>query len=114
MAQTKAILSDWGNIPSLRDLLMIIEIGTENHDLTKRRLSLLNEARDAMRDGWFAYADVNSNLKLRKGERFLKFNTREELAAHVESLFPHAPPQAAGEGVADISDISDLVVEAES
>ena len=70
------------------------------HDLTKRRLALLNEARNAMKDGWFAYADVNSNLKLRKGERFLNFNTSEELAAHVEALFPQA--------AADISDISDL------
>ena len=81
------------------------------HDLTKRRLALLNEARGVLRDGWFAYADVNSNLKLRKGDRFLNFNTSEELAAHVESLFPQAadePPQAAGDDVADISDISDL------
>jgi hypothetical protein len=30
MAQTKAILSDWGKIPSWRDLLMMIEIVTEN------------------------------------------------------------------------------------
>jgi hypothetical protein len=72
------------------------------HDLTKRGLALLNEARDLCKDGWFAYADTNSNLKLRKGERFLNFNTREELAVHARSLFP------VPEGVADVSDISDL------
>ena len=65
------------------------------HDLTKRRLALLNEARGLMQDGWFAYADLNSNLKLRKGERFLKFNTSEELSAHVNALFPHATNQPA-------------------
>ena len=56
------------------------------HDLTKRRLSLLNEARDLCKEGWFAYADLNSNLKLRKGERFLKFNTSEELHKHIANL----------------------------
>ncbi len=58
------------------------------HDLTKLRLALLNEARDSVAglDGWFAYADINSNLKLRKGERFLKFNTSEELEEHVLGL----------------------------
>jgi hypothetical protein len=58
------------------------------HDLTKRRLTLLNSARDQIKDkeGWIAYADINSNLKLRKEERFHKFNTDEELEALVPTL----------------------------
>ena len=58
------------------------------HDLTKRRLALVNEARALCRDGWFCYADVNSNLKLRKGMRFLNFNTRKELLQHANANFP--------------------------
>jgi hypothetical protein len=103
------------------------------HDLTKRRLSLLNEARALCKDGWFAYADANSNLKLRKGERFLKFNTSDELEKHMISLgfvaaaasetelevatgstsSPCAVKKvtfADPEGVSDISDISDIHV----
>ena len=51
------------------------------HDLTKRRLGLLNFARDALEahPGWFTYADVNSNLKILSGKRFFSFNTAEEL-----------------------------------
>ena len=56
------------------------------HDLTKRRLALLNEARAACKNGWFAYADANCNLKLRNGDKFLKFNTSEELAVHIATL----------------------------
>ena len=89
------------------------------HDLTKRRLALLNEARQLCQNGWFAYADVNSNLKLRKGDRFLSFNTRAELKKHINSLGfaereaePEAELLVAGdtEGAADVSDISDLHV----
>ena len=47
----------------------------------------MNEARDLCRDGWFCYADVNSNLKLRKGARFLKFNSSEELKQHETDHF---------------------------
>jgi hypothetical protein len=63
------------------------------HDLTKRRLALLNEARDQMQDGWFVYADINSNLKMRKGDKFLKFNTRDELYDHLDSLFERIPDE---------------------
>jgi hypothetical protein len=56
------------------------------HDLTKRRLALLNEARDACKNGWFAYADINSNLKIRNGVRYHKFNTSDELDAHIATL----------------------------
>ena len=51
------------------------------HDLTKRRLALLNDARALCINGWFAYADVNCNLKIRKGEKFFSFNTIDELKA---------------------------------
>ena len=51
------------------------------HDLTKRRLALLNDARALCVNGWFAYADVNCNLKIRKGEKFFSFNTTDELKA---------------------------------
>ena len=50
------------------------------NDLTKRRLALLNEARDLCINGWYAYADMNSNLKVRKGKQFYSFNTSEELS----------------------------------
>jgi hypothetical protein len=58
------------------------------HDLTKRRLALLNKARDDLKalPGWFAYADINSNLKLRNGERFMKFNTEAELKAAITKI----------------------------
>ena len=56
------------------------------HDLTKRRLALLNDARAKCKNGWYAYADGNSNLKLRNGEKFLNFNTTEELDAHVATM----------------------------
>jgi hypothetical protein len=58
------------------------------HDLTRRRLALLNNARDdcVSLPGWFAYADMNSNLKLRNGDRFLKFNTEEELEAAINKI----------------------------
>ena len=51
------------------------------HDLTKRRLALLNSARTtiAKYPGWFAYADINSDLKIRCDKRFFKFNTQAEL-----------------------------------
>ena len=71
------------------------------HDLTKRRLALLNEARDLCRDGWFCYADGNSNLKLRKGERFISFNTREELKTHARTHF-----------TAPVGEDADVMVEA--
>jgi hypothetical protein len=57
------------------------------HDLTKRRLKLLNKARDDITlEGWFAYADVNSNLKIRNGTRFFSFNTEKELADVIAKL----------------------------
>jgi hypothetical protein len=58
------------------------------HDLTKRRLALLNEARTSLNGhpGWFAYADINSNLKIRKDEKFFKFNTIEELDEVIKKL----------------------------
>jgi hypothetical protein len=57
------------------------------HDLTKRRLVLLNKARDDLtQEGWFAYADVNSNLKLRNGTRFYSYNTEEQLADVIAKL----------------------------
>ena len=56
------------------------------HDLNKRRLALLNEARVVCKNGWYAYADINSNLKVRKGDKFFSFNTSEELATHVAQM----------------------------
>ena len=56
------------------------------HDLTKRRLALLNDARALCVNGWFAYADVNCNLKLRKGEKFFSFNTTDELKDLVKEM----------------------------
>jgi hypothetical protein len=58
------------------------------HDLMRRRLALLNNARDdvASITGWFAYADMNSNLKLRNGDRFIKFNTEEELEDAIDKI----------------------------
>ena len=56
------------------------------HDLTKRRLALLNEPRAACKNAWYAYADINSKLKVRKGTKFLSFNSSEELATHVQQM----------------------------
>ena len=55
------------------------------HDLTKRRLQLLNTARESVAacPGWFAYADVSSGLKLRCERRFISFNTKAELDAAI-------------------------------
>ncbi len=51
------------------------------HDLTKLRLDLLNDARKKLegKEGWFCYADMKSNLKIRKANQFFKFNTTEQL-----------------------------------
>ena len=56
------------------------------HDLTKRRLALLNQARDDCVNGWFAYADTNSNLKIRKGDQVKNFNTIDELKAIIAEI----------------------------
>ena len=56
------------------------------HDLTKRRLALLNQARDDCVNGWFAYADTNSNLKIRKDDQVKNFNTIEELEAIIADI----------------------------
>jgi hypothetical protein len=58
------------------------------HDLTKCRFALLNQAREDLKnhEGWFAYADVNSNLKLRQGKRFYSFNTAEELEVAISKI----------------------------
>lgn len=58
------------------------------HDLTKRRLNLLNKARTdlAVHPGWFPYADVNSNLKIRSGTRFYSFNTEVELSEAINKI----------------------------
>ena len=51
------------------------------HDLTKRRLALLKRARDLIKNGFdeseevYAYADINSNLTLRRGPKAVSFNT---------------------------------------
>jgi len=73
-------------------------------DLTRRRHSLLMKARDQLaarfpneggqpRDGAqrrepapFAYADVNSNLKIRRGEQVHNFNTSTELENIIKDL----------------------------
>ena len=58
------------------------------HDLTKRRLDLLNTAREdiAVCPGWFAYADINSGLKLRCEKRFFNFNTKAELDTAIAQI----------------------------
>lgn len=60
------------------------------HDLTKRRLELMNGARDKLKsmgiasNDTFVYADVNSNLKLRANQRSFDFNTTNELDALID------------------------------
>ena len=58
------------------------------HDLTKRRLALLNSARKECEaiPGWYAYADINSGLKLRCEKKFHSFNTRDELDAAIAMI----------------------------
>jgi hypothetical protein len=60
------------------------------HDLTKRRLELLNTARTDLEAAgikdWFAYADINSGLKLRKDKNFHSFNTKSELDAAIAKI----------------------------
>jgi hypothetical protein len=60
-------------------------------DLTRRRHGLLLKAREAIEakfqrraDAPFAYADVNSNLRIRLGEECHNFNTNSELISIVE------------------------------
>ena len=53
------------------------------HDLTKRRLGLLNSTRDQLNTlsvpaNTFVYADINSGLKLRIGDKSFGFNTQED------------------------------------
>ena len=52
------------------------------HDLTKRRLALLNSSRDKLQarstSEVFVYADINSNLKLRIHNKTFDFNSSEE------------------------------------
>jgi hypothetical protein len=64
------------------------------HDLTKRRLDLLNSARESVKGvpGWFAYADINSGLKLRCDKLYYKFNTYAELDAAIKEI--KAKPQS--------------------
>ena len=52
------------------------------HDLTKRRLTVLNQARDILAgkasNDTFVYVDINSSLKLRVKARMYAFNTLDE------------------------------------
>ena len=63
------------------------------HDLTKRRLTLLNNARKKLSDQGlasaevFAFADMNSNLKIRKNKRAFDFNTEEKFDSLFTELF---------------------------
>jgi len=67
-----------------------------HNDLTRRRFELLSHARDRLSTLFadaennatvpFAYADVNSNLKLRRGSQVWDFNTRDELNAALHEL----------------------------
>ena len=67
-------------------------------DLTRRRHSLLLKAREmlaarypgeggrAAQDAPFAYADVNSNLRIRRGETVRSFNTSTEMEQALSDL----------------------------
>ena len=61
------------------------------HDLTKRRLSLLNRSRDKLKaankssENCFVYCDVNSNLKFRSDGKVIDFNTDAEFDAIVRN-----------------------------
>ena len=63
------------------------------HDLTKRRLDLLNKARTRLAthglatNETFAYVDINCNLKIRQGRRSHDFNTDEQLDGLFGELF---------------------------
>ena len=81
-----------------------------NNDLTKRRLQLLSEARVQIKsrllqsfseeqikkglkdeDNVFAYANINSDLRIRARGRVISFNTLPELRAAIQSAFPDVP-----------------------
>ena len=63
-------------------------------DLTKRRLDLVMKARNMM-DGWetfeppvYAYANINSDLVMRRGKEVKKFNNDNELTDALEFFGP--------------------------
>ena len=64
-------------------------------DLTKRRLDLMKKACDLMYD-WevlnevpvYAYANINSDLVMRRGKDVKKFNTDDELTAALDFFRP--------------------------
>ena len=78
-----------------------------NNDLTKRRLVLLTDARNQIKaklsrayseeqmkelpdhENVFAYANINSELRMRVRGKVLKFNTIPELQACMVEAFPH-------------------------
>ncbi len=67
-----------------------------HNDLTRRRFDLLSRARDRLATKYadagrddvvpFAYADVNSNLKLRRGRTVYDFNTPADLNNILDEL----------------------------
>jgi len=64
-----------------------------HNDLTKRRFVLLSKAREQLAAKFpstenpaFAYTDVNSNLKIRRGERVFELNTDHDLSDALRQL----------------------------